>query len=124
MDEKGFRRILNRNVALPLGLGLVGALFFALLLGMSALAPVFAWAFPGVAPPVFNRGSFFALWLSHAGIVAVTSAAATVIGVGLVVFATRPAGADFRPLITTLATVGQTFPPAAVLAARRRLCLS
>ncbi|WP_192985447.1 response regulator [Pseudomonas sp. EggHat1] len=33
MDEKGFRRILNRNVALPLGLGLVGALFFALLIG-------------------------------------------------------------------------------------------
>ena len=33
MDEKGFRRILNRNVGLPLGLGLVGALFFALLIG-------------------------------------------------------------------------------------------
>ena len=33
MDEAGFRRILNRNVSLPLGLGLVGALFFALVVG-------------------------------------------------------------------------------------------
>ncbi|MBB2494375.1 response regulator [Aquipseudomonas ullengensis] len=31
-DEKSFRRILARNVALPLGLGLVGAVFFALLI--------------------------------------------------------------------------------------------
>jgi osmoprotectant transport system permease protein len=92
------------------------ALFFALLLGMPALAPVFAWTFPGVAPPVFDRGSYFSLWLSHAGIVAAASAAATAIGVGLAVFATRPIGRDFRPLITNLATVGQTFPPAAVLA--------
>jgi osmoprotectant transport system permease protein len=94
----------------------MATLFFALLLGMPALAPVFAWAFPGVAPPVFDRSSYFALWLSHAGIVAAASAAATATGVGLAVFATRPAGQDFRPLITTLATIGQTFPPAAVLA--------
>ena len=33
MDEQGFRRILNRNVGLPLALGLAGALFFALLIG-------------------------------------------------------------------------------------------
>lgn len=92
------------------------ALFFALLFGMTALAPAFAWFFPGVAPPVFDRGSYFALWLSHAGIVAAASAAATLIGVGLAVFATREAGRDFRPLITNLATIGQTFPPAAVLA--------
>ena len=92
------------------------ALFFALLLGMPALAPLFAWAFPGISPPVFDRSSYTALWLSHAGIVAAAGAAATAIGVALAVFATRQAGRDFRPLITTLATIGQTFPPAAVLA--------
>ena len=102
--------------ALASPLPCMAALFFALLLGMPALAPVFAWAFPGVTPPVFDRSSYFALWLSHAGIVAAASTAATAIGVGLAIFATRPAGADFRPLITTLATIGQAFPPAAVLA--------
>ena len=94
----------------------VAALFFALLLGMPALAPLFRWGFPGVSPPVFERSPYLSLWLSHAGIVAAASAAATGVGVALAVFATRPAGRDFRPLVSTLATVGQTFPPAAVLA--------
>jgi osmoprotectant transport system permease protein len=92
------------------------ALFFALLLGMPLLEPLFRWGFPGVAPAVFDRSSYLALWLSHAGIVAAASGAAAAIGVSLAVFATRPAGRDFRPLISTLATIGQTFPPAAVLA--------
>src|SRR5207237_9437365 len=34
----------------------------------------------------------------------------------LAVFVTRPVGSDFRPSVGALATVGQTFPPAAVLA--------
>ncbi|GIZ13149.1 response regulator [Pseudomonas sp. NCCP-436] len=33
MDEEGFRRILNRNVRLPLALGLASALFFAVVVG-------------------------------------------------------------------------------------------
>jgi osmoprotectant transport system permease protein len=94
----------------------VAALFFALLFGMPALSPVFRWAFPAVRPAVFDRASFFALWLSHLGIVAAASTAATLLGVGLAVFATRPAGRDFRPIVNAVATVGQTFPPAAVLA--------
>src|SRR6266853_1392459 len=93
-----------------------GALFAALLIGMPLLAPVFRWGFPNVNPPVFSRGSFLELFLSHAGMVLVASLAATVMGIALAVFATRPAGRDFRALIETLATVGQTFPPAAVLA--------
>jgi len=94
----------------------VAALFVGLLTGMPALRPIFARAFPGVRPPVFARASFVELWLSHAGLVGVASGAAIVIGVGLAIFVTRPAGRDFRPLVSTLATVGQTFPPAAVLA--------
>ena len=94
----------------------VAVLFVALLFGMPQLAPLFQWSFPGVSPPVFERGSFFALWLSHAGLVLVAGGAATIIGIALAIFVTRPAGRDFRALISTLAAVGQTFPPAAVLA--------
>jgi osmoprotectant transport system permease protein len=94
----------------------VTALFFALLIGMPLLAPVFRWAFPRVSPPVFARASFIELWLSHAGLVAAASLAATLIGVGLAIFVTRAAGRDFRGIVNALATVGQTFPPAAVLA--------
>src|SRR5205814_5079397 len=56
------------------------------------------------------------LWLSHAGMVAVASLASTLIGVGLAIFVTRPAGRDFHSIVGALATIGQTFPPAAVLA--------
>src|SRR5437773_11912975 len=94
----------------------VGVFFTALLFGMPQLAPAFEWSFPGVSPPVFERGSFFALWLSHAGLVLVAGGAATLIGLALAIFVTRPAGRDFRALISTLAAIGQTFPPAAVLA--------
>jgi len=94
----------------------VALLFAALLIGMPQLGPVFHWAFPAVSPPVFGRSSFVALWLSHAGLVAVASLAATLLGVGLAIFVTRPWGHDFRPIVSALATVGQAFPPAAVLA--------
>ena len=45
----------------------VAVFFVALLLGMPQLQPVFEWGFPGVSPPVYERDSFFALWLSHWG---------------------------------------------------------
>src|ERR1700680_3765918 len=94
----------------------VALLFTALLLGMPQLQPVFEWGFPAVSPPVFDRDSFFALWLSHAGLVLAASGAAGLIGIALAIFVTRPAGHDFRALVSTLAAIGQTFPPAAVLA--------
>jgi len=82
-------------------------LFAALLVEMPLLAPAFRWAFPGVNPPVFARDSFFALFLSHAGLVAAASLGATLLGVGLAIFVTRPAGRDFRSIVNALATVGQ-----------------
>jgi osmoprotectant transport system permease protein len=94
----------------------LGLLFAALLVGMPALAPIFAWAFPQVDPPVFARASFLSLWLSHLTLVAAASASAAAVGISLAIFVTRPLGRDFRPIINALATIGQTFPPAAVLA--------
>jgi len=92
-------------------------LFFALLLWrMDALKPVFQWGFPGVEPPIYQRSSFPALFLSHLTLVAASSLAAISVGVSLAVFVTRPVGRDFRMMVNALATVGQTFPPAAVLA--------
>jgi osmoprotectant transport system permease protein len=83
---------------------------------MPVLAPVFAWAFPAVVPPVYAGDSFATLLLFHAGLVAVSSLASIVVGLGAGIFATRRAGAEFRPILEALATIGQTFPPVAVLA--------
>jgi osmoprotectant transport system permease protein len=94
----------------------VAIFFVALLLGMPELRPLFEWGFPAVTPPVFERDSFVDLWLSHAGLVLAASGLAGVIGIALAIFVTRAAGQDFRALVSTLAAIGQTFPPAAVLA--------
>jgi osmoprotectant transport system permease protein len=90
--------------------------FAALLLRMDVLRPVLHWAFPGVEPVIYNRDSFFALFLSQLGLVAAASLGASLIGVALAIFVTRPAGRDFRAMVNALAAIGQTFPPAAVLA--------
>jgi len=94
----------------------IGLLFAALMLRMDALQPLLKQAFPGVEPVVYNRDSFLALFLSQLGLVAAASLAASLVGVALAIFVTRPAGRDFRAMINALATIGQTFPPAAVLA--------
>jgi len=94
----------------------VGLFFALLLLRMEALRPFLRWAFPGVEPVIYQRSSFLALFLSHFALVGTASLAAIFVGVGLGVFVTRPAGRDFRPMVRALATVGQSLPPAAVLA--------
>jgi len=94
----------------------IGLLFAALMLRMDALQPLLQQAFPGVEPVVYNRDSFLALFLSQLGLVAAASLAASLAGVALAIFVTRPAGRDFRAMVNALATIGQTFPPAAVLA--------
>src|SRR5215475_5009736 len=94
----------------------VGCLFTALLLRMELLRPLLGWAFPGATPVIYDRASFLELFLIHLGLVATASLAAAVAGIGLAIFVTRPAGYAFRTIADTLAAIGQTFPPVAVLA--------
>jgi osmoprotectant transport system permease protein len=94
----------------------VGLFFAALLLRMDELRPVLHWAFPVVEPVIYQRSSFFALFLSHLGLVFAASVAAILVGVTLAAFVTRQIGKDFRAMVDVVATVGQTFPPVAVLA--------
>ena len=92
-----------------------GAFVFSLF-AMQPAAPLFAWMFPGVQPPVYDRGSFASLALSHLALVATALLAAVAIGIGSAILVTREAGQAFRPALQAVATIGQTFPPAAVLA--------
>jgi osmoprotectant transport system permease protein len=94
----------------------VGLFFALLLLRIEALRPALQWAFPNVEPVIYERSSFLALFISHFALVAVASLAAISVGVTLAIFVTRPLGRDFRTMVNALATVGQTLPPAAVLA--------
>jgi osmoprotectant transport system permease protein len=91
-------------------------LFAILLFEMPALRPLFHWTFPTARPAIYERDSFFALFLSQLAIVALASGLASLVGIALAVFVTRPCGRDFRTIADALATIGQAFPPVAVLA--------
>ncbi|UJW85462.1 ABC transporter permease [Devosia sp. SL43] len=67
-------------------------------------------------PAIYNQGSLLDITLNHLGIVLVATLASTIIAVGLAIIVTRPFGAEFLPLSRSLANVGQTLPPVAVLA--------
>ena len=92
------------------------AALLLLIFGMAQLKPLFAALFPALERPVYMQDSFWALALSHLKIVGLSSGFAVLVGVGAGIFATRPKGREFRPLIETVVASGQTFPPVAVLA--------
>jgi osmoprotectant transport system permease protein len=67
-------------------------------------------------PAIYVQNSLLNLTLSHIAIVIMATAAGSVVAIALAILVTRPAGQEFLPLSRTLANVGQTFPPVAVLA--------
>lgn len=67
-------------------------------------------------PAIYNQGSLLDITLNHLLIVLAATLASAIIAVGLAIIVTRPFGAEFLPLSRSLANVGQTFPPVAVLA--------
>ena len=91
-------------------------LLLALVLRPDWFAPLFAPLAPAGGPVIYARSSLLSLSLSHLGLVALASAAATLVAVTLAIFVTRPVGASFLPLSRTITNIGQTFPPVAVLA--------
>ncbi|PYE85819.1 ABC transporter permease [Pseudoroseicyclus aestuarii] len=91
-------------------------LLVALVVWPQAFAPLFAPFAPEGGPVIYTRTSLLSLSLSHLGLVALASLAATLIAVTAAVLVTRPAGAAFRPLSRSVVNIGQTFPPVAVLA--------
>ncbi|WP_299819756.1 ABC transporter permease [uncultured Jannaschia sp.] len=91
-------------------------LLLALVLKPAWFAPVFAPLVPEGTPVIYARSSLLSLSLSHLGLVAAATTAATLVAVTLAILVTRQAGEAFRPLSRTITNLGQTFPPVAVLA--------
>ena len=92
------------------------ALLIAFLVTPQSFAFVFAPLTQYGAPPIYNQGNLLDITLNHLWITLVATLASTVIAVGLAIIVTRPFGAEFLSLSRSLANVGQTFPPVAVLA--------
>jgi osmoprotectant transport system permease protein len=84
--------------------------------GMAWLEPLFRWLQPGTRQVIYPHADFLVLLGRHLLVVAVASLLAILLGLAAAVLVTRPAGRDFLPLVAQFASMGQTFPPVAVLA--------
>ena len=105
-----------------LRLVLKGKLFWAVL-ALAALVlwlphsqPVFATLFPQLERPVYTQEPFAQLLLQHCTLVGVSSFFSVLVGTAVGVWITRPMGQSFKPVVETVVSMGQTFPPVAVLA--------
>lgn len=102
-------------VQVVLSLGAFGLLF--VLFAQQALwGRTLRWLFPGQRAVLFERATLLELSLQHLQIVALSLALILLISLPLSVWLTRPQGRAFLPLASSLLSVGQTFPPIAVLA--------
>lgn len=78
------------------------------------------WLLQPLAPEarsvLYRQAAFSDLLLSHLLLVVVAACVSIALGVGAAIAVSRPWGADFQPLAGQAASIGQTFPPVAVLA--------
>jgi osmoprotectant transport system permease protein len=77
-----------------------------------ALQPIY----PDLQEYVYPRVSMWGLIWRHLVLVSVSSGLSILVGAGLGVVVTRSFGRDFLHAVNSLVSVGQTFPPVAVLA--------
>lgn len=70
--------------------------------------------FPQELRVLYQQASMYELIGRTVLLVGISSAISIVVGVSAGVFVTRPAGAEFRDVVTDLVNLGQTFPPVAV----------
>ena len=95
---------------------LLASLLLALSAGMPVLEPLFNWVQPDKQQVIYERESFLFLLQNHLMLVVVSAAVGIIVAVAGGIFVTRPFGRDFLPLVGQVASIGQTFPPVAVLA--------
>jgi osmoprotectant transport system permease protein len=91
-------------------------LLAALVVALPHSDPLFASLFPQLERPVYRQEPFTQLLWQHLLLVGVSGAASVLVGTLAGVWVTRPSGQEFRPVLETLVSMGQTLPPVAVLA--------
>ncbi len=85
-------------------------------LGMPYLDAIFRWVEPNARQVIYSRAEFYTLLGRHVFVVGVAAIVTISLGVLAGIAVTRQWGRDFLPLVGQVASLGQTFPPVAVLA--------
>jgi osmoprotectant transport system permease protein len=97
-------------------------LLFIIVLFAALLSSVRFWEiflhflFPSQTQVLYPNASLLSMVGQHLILVGISSVITILMGIPLGVWVTRPSGRDFLPLVTTITSFGQTFPPVAVLA--------
>jgi osmoprotectant transport system permease protein len=94
---------------------LMGAFIF-LVLSTLPWSWSMTFLFPDLDTVIYAMAPFRRLVMEHIALVGISSGLATLLGLATGIFATRTWGRDFLPAVNALASMGQTFPPVAVLA--------
>ena len=92
------------------------AVFTILTLSTSIWSRAMSFLFPSLDKVIYDMAPFGQLAAEHIVLVLVSSGLATVLGLATGIAVTRPGGRDFLPAVNAIASMGQTFPPVAVLA--------
>ena len=98
----------------PLGWSVLALLVLAY--GLPHTQPLFAALFPALPRPVYVQEPMAELLWQHMGLVLLSSTAAVTLATAAGLATTSKTGQAFKPLMETLANMGQTIPPVAVLA--------
>jgi osmoprotectant transport system permease protein len=92
------------------------ALFVLFVSDDNLVKAIFGFFFPGNSHVTYPGNSLLSLLGRHLELVAISSTLTILIGGLLGIWVTRRSGKNFQPLINDIASIGQTFPPVAVLA--------
>lgn len=87
-----------------------------LLIALPYSTPVFHALFPAIQRPLYLQEPFADLLWQHCKLVGISSGIAVLVGSVAGVCITRRAGRAFESIVQALVSMGQTFPPVAVLA--------
>lgn len=95
---------------------LLSAALLALACGLVTLEPLFHQLFPAQERAMYRQQGFAELLAAHLTLVLISSGAALLVALAAGIWVTRASGHAYRGLVESLVSMGQTFPPVAVLA--------
>ena len=97
-------------------LAITGAAFVLLLGNMGWWEAMLRFFFPKQTEVLYPTASLLVLTGEHMKLVTISSALTILVGVAAGIWVTRRGGRSFLPIVNDLTSIGQTFPPVAVLA--------
>jgi osmoprotectant transport system permease protein len=95
---------------------IVSLVFAVIVIDMDLMRMLLEGLFPREKEVIYPRANLLVLLREHMLLVLISSIAATLIGVGVGILVTRPAGRDYLNLVNDVSSLAQTIPPVAVLA--------